>query len=206
MNSIKVNFQKIVDVQKRIGYYFPSVLNNPADLNSIDNTQQKLDLEFSKELIELYLCANGSKESDKPLGLIGLTPAYVFMDLASAENYYSTYIQFGEQFKIWDSGFTPGVKLFPFLEDSSGDCYWLDLNKGTDNYGKIFWTNTYPDSPSYQFNSLTSMFETIAQAYEKGIYFLDPDNLLDKNYDQFGKLAEKLNPGIPFWVNYNQGA
>jgi cell wall assembly regulator SMI1 len=205
MNSITINFQAIVDKQNSMGYYFPSILNQPADTNLIEQTQQKLNLNFSKELIELYSFSNGTSRSENPLGMIGLIPIHIFMDLASAESYYSTSIQIKELFEVRDTGFRPGIKLFPFLEDSSGNCYWVDLNEDTDNYGKIFWTNTYPDSPAYKFNSLTSMFETIAQAYKTDIFFLDPDNYLDEDYDKWGVLAKIINPGIQFWDDYING-
>jgi len=205
MNSITHNFQAIVDKQKKMGYYFPSILKRPADANLIEQTQQKLNLKFSKDLIELYLFANGTSRNENPLGMIGLIPIYIFMDLATAENYYLTSIQFKEQFEVWDTGFMPGGKLFPFLEDSSGNCYWADLNVNTDNYGKIFWTNTYPDSPAYKFDSLTSMFETIAQAYKRDIFFLDPDKYLDQDYNKWGLLAKSINPDIKFWDDYNNG-
>ena len=205
MNSITINFQAIVDNQKSMGYYFPSILNKPADINLIEQTQEKLNLKFSKELIELYSFANGTSRSENPLGMIGLMPIYIFMDLASAEDYYSTSIQFKELFEVWDTGFMPRSKLFPFLEDSSGDCYWADLNENTENYGKVFWTNTYPDSPAYKFNSLTSMFETIAQAYKTDVFFLDADNYLDEDYNKWGILAKSINPGIKFWDDYING-
>lgn len=206
MNSITINFQTIVDKQKSIGYYFPSILNKPADTNLIEQTQQKLGLRFSKELIELYLFANGTTRSEKPLGMIGLIPIHIFMDLQSAENYYLASIQFTEQFEVWDTGLKPGIKLFPFLEDSAGNCYWVDLNEGTDNYGKIFWTNTYPDSPSYTFNTLTSMFESIAIAYKKDVFYLDNDGYLEEKYDEWELIAKSHNPGIQFWDDYINGA
>ena len=205
MNSITVNFQTIVEKQKRIGYDFPKNLNLPASISLIEQTQKRLGLTFSKELIELYLFANGTSRTEKPLGMIGLIPIHIFMDLASAEYYYSTDIEFEDLFEIWDSGFKPRDKLFPFLEDSSGNCYWVDLNESTPNHGKIFWTNTYPDSPAYKFNSLTSMFETIAQAYKSGVFFVDSDGYLDQDYDRWGLVARENNPGIKFWDDYING-
>lgn len=127
------------------------------------------------------------------------------MSLRDAEYYYDNCIQFEDSFKVWDTNYKPGKKLFPFLQDSSGDCYWVDLNEGSDNYNKVFWTNTYPESPAYQFISLRTMFETIAEGYQNNIFYLDEEGYLDLDYDAWGLLCKKLNPDIKYWDDYISG-
>jgi hypothetical protein len=68
--------------------------------------------------------------------------------------------------------------------------YWVDLNDSSPQYGRIYWTSTFPSSPGYAFNSLKAMFETLAEAYEKGIFYLDNDGYLQTNYKELNDCSE----------------
>jgi cell wall assembly regulator SMI1 len=203
--TVTESFEIIVSRQKELGYYFPYILQPPASIDDIKRTEQALGFKLSPELIELYCFANGTSRDENPLGMIGLIPIHIFMNLEEAEEYYNHHIPFEDSFITWDTNYKPGKQLFPFLQDSSGNCYWVDLNEGTENYNRIYWTNSYPDSPAYTFSSLTAMFETIAECYATNIFFLDEDGHLDKDYDQWGLICKKHNPEIQFWNDYNNG-
>jgi hypothetical protein len=96
----------------------------------------------------------------------------------------------------------PGKKLFPFLEDGSGNCYWIDLNKNSPNYNKIYWTNTFGDVPDYRFNSLTNMLHVICECYETGIFEVDEEGYLECDYTKWGEVAQKHNPDLLSWKRY----
>ncbi|RZF62568.1 SMI1/KNR4 family protein [Sphingobacterium corticibacterium] len=98
-------------------------------------------------------------------------------------------MEFPDSFHNWTRDFRPGKQLFPFLEDGAGNCYWVDLNEGTTDYGRIFWTNTFGTDPDYTHESLTDMFEIIAKAYLTGIMFVGEDGYLDCDFDAFDKLS-----------------
>jgi hypothetical protein len=126
--------------------------------------------------------------------------------LSDAEYNYNTPQPFSDlYFTIWGTNYKPGIKIFPFLDDSSGDCYWVDLNESSGNYNKIFWTNTFPDSPAYTFSSVTSMFECIAECYSSEAMFLDEEGYLNCDYKKWGLICEKHNPGLKFWGDYKKG-
>ncbi|HEX7754935.1 MAG TPA: hypothetical protein VF421_06320 [Niabella sp.] len=91
------------------------------------------------------------------------------------------------------------TKLFPFLEDGAGNCYWVDLNSGTRNEGQIFWTNTFGQNPDYLYHSLTNLFYTIAEGYEAGLFSLDAEHYLSLDYDKFDKLSARHNPELLYW-------
>jgi hypothetical protein len=202
MSTIPTYFEQIITKQKKMGYKFPSLLRPPASEQLISEIEHKIGFPLNTELFQLYTCADGTiSDSGLPSGATGLIPIHRFMSLSEAcDRYYFQKLQLGfnELFEEWNSGYKPDKKLFPFLEDGAGNQYWVDLNEGA-NYGKIYWTNTYPASPGYAFNSLTAMFKTITQAYCENVFFLDEDGYLDEDYDRWEEIAAFNNPGLKFW-------
>ncbi|MDP4121306.1 MAG: SMI1/KNR4 family protein [Bacillota bacterium] len=210
MRTIIENFQIVIDRQNLLGYYFPKLLQAPADILSIHHAEESLNLKFNLELYELYEFANGTRVdegSELTLRKIGLIPIHNFLSLEDAVSYYNSIINMNDDtlndfFLNFDTDYKPGFKLFPFLEDNAGNCYWVDLNVGSKNYGKIFWTNTYGEQPDYAFESLTSMFQTIAECYESGIMTVDEEKNLSCDYNQWYRIAKKNNPGLTHWDIY----
>lgn len=212
MRSISENFKIIIDTQNSVEYNFPKLLQPPANPSEIILAENRLDLEFNKELRELYNFANGTKvneDSDLTLGMIGLIPIHTFLNLDDVVDYYNAHIKkdvdsLSDFFLNFDTEYKPGKKLFPFLEDSAGNCYWVDLNENSKNYQKIFWTNTFGDPPDYAFDSLTLMFQTIAECYENGVITVDNEKNLNCDYLKFYRIAKQNNPGSPHWGTYIQ--
>ncbi len=101
-----------------------------------------------------------------------------------------------------DVDFKSALKLFPFLTDGAGNFFWVDLNIGTKNYNRIYWTNTFGEKPDYLYDSLTIMFQVISECYEKGIINVDSEGYLDSDYEKFGKIALHYNPNIDYWKRF----
>ena len=210
MRTIAENFQIIIDKQNSMDYNFPKILQAPANTFQINLAELSLDLKFNLELNELYRFANGTKldeVSELTLGMIGLIPIHTFLNLGEAVRYYNTYIKntdnsLSDFFLNFQTEYRPGKKLFPFIEDSAGNCYWVDLNVDTENYQRIFWTNTFGEEPGYAFNSLTSMFQTIADCYENNVMTVDEEKNLECDYAKFYRIAKQNNPNIKHWDTY----
>jgi hypothetical protein len=210
MRTIAENFQIIIDKQNSFDYNFPKILQAPANTFQINLAESSLDLKFDSELNELYRFANGTnidEDSELTLGMIGLIPIHTFLNLDDAVQYYNAYVKLTDNslsdfFFNFQTEHRPEKKLFPFLEDSAGNCYWVDLNVNTENYQKIFWTNTFGEQPDYAFNSLTSMFQTIAECYENGIMWVDSEKNLECDYARFYRVAKQINPNLKLWDTY----
>jgi hypothetical protein len=200
--SITECFKSIVAKQKSIGYEFPSLLRPGTERSSLAKVEETLGLKFNDELIELYTFADGIKfQEGSVIGKSGIIPIHVFLSNENAINYYKTYITHEDLFTNHDSEKSPGKKLFPFLEDSAGCCHWVDLND-TKNHGKIYWTNSYGESPDYVFSSLTKFFQAIKECYEKEVFFLDEDGYLEQDDEEFARVAMKLDPKIKYWKEF----
>ncbi|TYR31199.1 SMI1/KNR4 family protein [Sphingobacterium phlebotomi] len=190
MGNIVDSFRIILDKQKELNYHFPNIIRPPATSQDIATTERSLSLFFNSELKELYSFADGTEiDTVTPCGLTGLIPIHNFLSLEDATHYYYQSMEFPDSFHNWTRNFRPGNQLFPFLEDGAGNCYWVDLNEGTTDCGRIFWTNTFGTDPDYTYESLTDMFEIIAKAYLTGIMFVGEDGYLDCDFDAFDKLS-----------------
>lgn len=200
--TITESFNGIVAKQKEIGYYFPQILNRPATIEQIEEAESAFGFKLNDELRELYGFADGSIVDGIDSGKAGLMPIQVFLRLGDAVVEYLQGIEIRESFTNFETGYTPGKKLFPFLSDGGGNLYWVDLNEG-ENYGRIYWTNTFGEDPTYHFSSLSNMFNLIHECYAKGIYFLDEDGYLDCDWEGFRKIAAQHEPEIVYWKVYN---
>ncbi len=192
-----------MDKQKMSNNRFYDILNPAAEKHSIDSTEKVLGFEFNSELRELYSYADGTIHRVKRNSLLCLIPFYDFLSLKDATAYFKALKNENEYFYNSEKKYQPGKNLFPFLEADGGDCYWVDLNKGTDNYNRIYWTTTLAQEPDYLFNSLTSMFKTIADSYEKNILFIDQQGIVSCDYSAWGQLAEINNSNLDYWHSYN---
>lgn len=195
-------FNRILEKQKEMGYYFPEIIQPPATNQQIQNTEEKLGFKFNDELIELYSYANGTlTDNNTPCGKTGLIPIHSFLSLEDAIRYYKRRIEQEELFKNLGTNYQPGKNLFPFLEDGAGNCHWVDLNRG-ENYGRIYETNTFGSEPDYLYNSLTSLFQVIYECYAQRIFTLEQEGFLECDYEKFGEVSRKYNPNIEYWTRY----
>ena len=198
-------FKRIEKKQTEIGYYFPTIIRPPATIQQIKKVEEEIELKLNDELIELYLFADGTTIDEvTPCGKTGLIPIHSFLNLQDVISYYNRGFEIDEYFRNLDSGYRPGNKLFPFLEDGAGNCYWVDLN-GTENHGRLYWTNTFGDQPDYLYNSLTTFFQVIDECYQTSVFKLDNEGYLDCDYTKFGVVSKKYNPDIDYWTRYLAG-
>lgn len=200
MKTISESFQTIIAKQNELGYHMPAIVNKPATEQQIAQTEKALNCIFNAELRELYGIANGiHNDYETPSGLTGLIPIHNFLSLAEAIEYYHNSISVEGYFTNHATSFTPGKQLFPFLDDGAGNCYWVDLNSGTENEQKIYWTNTFGQEPDYLYESLTNLFHTIAEGYEQNLFSVDDEGYLDMDYDRFDEISTENNKGLAHW-------
>lgn len=202
LGKIREDIASIIEYQKAMGYYMPNIVQPPATESKIRETEEKLGMKFNPELRELYLTINGVYlDGETPSGKTGIIPIHDLMDLDWSVNYYRdmNWKEYKEMYRI---NYELGEKLFPFINDGAGNCYWVDLNEGTKNYGRIYWTNTFGEEPDYLFNSLNDFFDAILKGYESKVFSLDEEGYLDCDYKKWGQICHEIAPSVEYWKMY----
>jgi len=206
MGTIKENINYIIDYQKRIGYYMPKIVNPPASDKEIKKIEDELGMKFNNELKELFKTLNGIYLDYKTAsGLTGIIPIHDLLDLKRATKYYRSMdwdMHWEFYYDVFETEYKIGEKLFPFIHDGAGNCYWVDLNEGTKNYGRLYWTNTFGEEDGYLFNSVTDFFQAIKNGYEKGIFNLEEEGYLDCDYKKWGEICYELDKSNKYWKDY----
>ncbi|MFY9307770.1 MAG: SMI1/KNR4 family protein [Bacteroidia bacterium] len=130
-----------------------------------------------------------------------MIPINSLIDIDSAI-YYMKEMDWADYKELYEIDYDLGPKLFPFMMDGAGNFHWVDLNNGMENYGKVYWTNTFGESPTYLYNSLTDFFKAILQAYKTNVITIDPEGHLDCDYKTWGEICYKLDSTNKYWQEY----
>ncbi|MBE1605678.1 hypothetical protein [Actinopolymorpha pittospori] len=94
-----------------------------------------------------------------------------------------------------DSRWTPG--WLPLFANGGGDFYVLDLSSPSGSPVRHFRIEE-PEHP-IEFGSLRALLTTLAEAFERGVFFVDPNGYLEMDDVVFGELATELNPDVGWW-------
>jgi cell wall assembly regulator SMI1 len=88
---------------------------------------------------------------------------------------------------------------FPVFADGAGDFYIVPCESTRkDSAGVIGFIHGEPDQP-VEYESLTTMLQTIAACYAQGAFFVDDDGCLEIDDDAHHRIANRFNPEIPEW-------
>jgi len=153
--------------------------------------RSKLDsagLLSTPELETLYGWRNGTA-SDIAASLddIHLFPGFYLLSLEDAVTNYRAFV--GD--RRWASGW------LPVLANGGGDFYVVDLSQAAVGAVRHFWIDE-AEHP-IEFSSLSAMMATVAQGFERGIFYVDPNGYLEMDDLVFGGLATEMNPDVAYW-------
>jgi cell wall assembly regulator SMI1 len=182
--SITQYFYRIIQKQEEIGYDYARFLNAPATKKDIHDAERELGFPLNDELKELYGVANGLNtdlNEVMPSGKIDLIPLQSFANLQCAIRDSKEYLDFAEEMLSKHLGAAPNQKMLLFLYDGAHTQYWVDLNNGSQDYGKVWLIQGYGDPCGIVFQSVTSMFEAICYCYESGLFSVTSDGYLDSD-------------------------
>lgn len=203
MTTIQDTLKNILLKQQEIGYRMLDWLQPPATLDTIQVCEQRVGFLLNEELRDFYLHSNGVILNEDSFDEY-LLPTMRMLSIEEAVEYRLHLNEILETLDYPTDDFRPGTKLFPFLTDESGNHYWVDLNENIpENYGKIYWTNSWGDPDDYKYTSLSSMLKIVHDAYQQNIFGLDTDNWLTCDFQKYRLLAEKNEPMIAYWTRPN---
>ena len=147
-------------------------------------------LAVNSELEQLYDWHGGTSTA----GIAAVDDIHLFPGfyLLSIEDAIANYRAF-----VTDERWTPG--WLPIFANGGGDFYVADLGSAAGSPVCRFRIDEV-EHP-IEFPSLGAMVSTLAQAFEREIFFVDQHGYLDMDDLIFGSLAAKLNPDVAWWAD-----
>ena len=118
---------------------------------------------------------------------IHLVPGFYLLSLADAITNYRAFVADPR----WGTGW------LPVFANGGGDFYVVDLSSHGEGPVRHFGIDA-AEHP-IEFSSLGAMLATVAQGFERGTFFVDPDGYLEMDDLAFGALAAELNPAGEWW-------
>jgi hypothetical protein len=176
----------------RLGRPVASLLQ-PA-LTSAEIAQREAGLPFAltEEVRSLYRWRNGTRaQPGDILGDLWFFPGYYLLSLDEA-------IQVFHERKLapqWRKGW------FPLFADGAGDFFIVPCERrGVDAKPVIGFIHGEPQQ-DVEYLDVTTMIETLLEAYDRGAFFLDCDGSLEVDDDAYARIARQHNPGVAEWEN-----
>ncbi len=144
----------------------------------------------NSELLELYGWHNGTSTAGvAAVGDIQLFPGFYLLSVEDAIVNYRTFVT--------DARWVPG--WLPIFGNGGGDFYIVDLSSAVGD--PVHHFRIEESEHPIEFSSLSAMLSTLAQAFKRGIFFVDPSGYLEMDDFAFGSLAAELNPDVAWWAD-----
>ncbi|WP_248582725.1 SMI1/KNR4 family protein [Nocardioides sp. InS609-2] len=139
------------------------------------------------ELEALYGWRDGTATEGAVLDDIHLFPGFYLLSVEDAVTNYRAFVA--------DSRWTTG--WLPIFANGGGDFYVLDLSSSVASPVRHF--RLEESEHPIEFDSLGALLTTLAEAFERRIFFVDPSGYLEMDDRVFGELAAELNPDAAWW-------
>lgn len=145
-------------------------------------------LPSAAELEALYAWKNGTSTTNcVTLDDIHIFPGFYMLSVEDAIANYKAFVT--------DHRWSPG--WLPVFANGGGDFYIVDLALQGARPVRHFRIDE--SEHPVEFTSLDAMLMTLAAAFERGIFFVDPKGYLEMDDLVFGTLAAELNPDVDWW-------
>jgi hypothetical protein len=147
-----------------------------------------LALAPSTELESLYGWRNGTSTAGvAAVGDVHLFPGFYLLSVEDAIANYRAFVTDSRWRSSW----------LPVFANGGGDFYVLDLGPPLESAVRHFRLDE--SEHPIEFSSLGALLTTLAQAFELGVFFVDPSGYLEMDDLVFGGLAAELNPDVEWW-------
>lgn len=158
----------------------------PAE--TVRSSLAAVDLPPSQELEAVYGWKNGTWTA----GVAAVDDIHLFPGfyLLSLEDALTNYRAFAADPR-W------AVSWLPLFANGGGDFYVLDLSEPAE--GAVRHFRIEESEHPIEFGSLRALLATLAAAFERGVFFVDPSGYLEMDDLAFVGVAAEFNPDIAWW-------
>jgi hypothetical protein len=163
-------------------------LQEGLPVEAVRSSLAAVGLTSSPELEGLYGWKNGTSTAGVgAVDDIHLFPGFYLLSLEDAVANYQAFAT--------DSRWTAG--WLPLFANGGGDFYVLDLSLSAGSPVRHFRIDE--SEHPIEFGSLQALLATLATAFDRGVFFVDPNGYLEMDDLVFGGLAAELNPDVAWW-------
>lgn len=163
-------------------------LQDGVSAGTVRSTLTTVGLQSTSDLEAVYGWRNGtSRDSPASLDDVQLFPGFHLLSLEDAVTNYRVFVT--------DRRWTPG--WLPIFANGGGDFYVADLRPSDAGAVRHFWLGE-AEHP-IEFPSLGAMMTTLAQGFERSIFFVDHRGYLEMDDLAFDALATEMNPDAAYW-------
>jgi hypothetical protein len=186
MNHLTSSLDRIAAALARLGRTVVlNALQPGLPAAFVTSSLASVGLRPTSDVTEFFGWRNGTAEDIADLDGIQVFPGFYLLSLEEALTNYRVFLR-GER---WATGW------LPILANGGGDFYAVDLSGG----GAVhhFWIDEV-EHP-IEFSSLGQMMSTLAEAFERRVFYVDSSGNLEMDDLVFFALAAELNPEVAYW-------
>lgn len=181
------------------GYNIPlnKLLQEGISRDFIDDKIRNTPISFFDELCDLYAWRNGTRfEDGAKMGQTWLFPGGCFLSIEESLRLYR-----GVNRDIdWKD------TMFAVFDSGGGDMYLIDCDEKSPTFKMLIRHNVA--AVDYEvvitaYDSLASLFKTITECYETGVFYFDPSGALQSDFKGQIRIARRNNPQSDLWKLYD---
>lgn len=148
-------------------------------------------LEPPPDLLSVWEWRNGtSAQSGVALGDTWLIPGFYLTSVQEATRTYDALVPN----QRWDPTW------LPFFADGGGDFFVVECSRQASK-GSVRHFRAEESEHPVEYLTVERMFATIAEAFTRGVYFLDGDGYFEVDDAAYAALAAELNPEVGWWTD-----
>jgi hypothetical protein len=189
LNNVSVSLVSIETNLQRLGReVLLRSLRTGLSAEAVRTSLGATGLASTSELEALYAWRNGTSASGGvTLDDIHFFPGFYLLSIEDAITNYRAFVTDTR----WRLGW------LPIFANGGGDFYVLDLGSRSTNPVRHFRIDE--SEHPVEFNSLSALLATLAAAFERGIFVVDPNGYMEMDDLVFNGLAAELNPDVEWW-------
>lgn len=148
-----------------------------------------IGLSTTEEFSELYGWHDGTSLAGvSSLDDIQMFPGFYMLSVDEGASNYRTFADDPR----WKDGW------FPIFGNGGGDFYVAELSPG--GASRIRHFRIDESHHPIEFMSIVDMFRTLAEAFDRHVFYVDSEGYLEMDDLEFAALAAQLNPDVDWWI------
>jgi hypothetical protein len=190
MSQLSADATAILEQLKKLQRPVVELLRPGHSVGVISQKLAACGLEPSRELEELWSWRNGTLVAEGTiLDDLHFFPGFYLMSLEDSVEQYSIMRDDARWSSCW----------LPIFANGGGDFYATVLGRSQEEAAPVVGFVLGADEQDEEYRSIGSMFRTLRDCYEQGVFWLTDDGYLEMDDLKYVAIARIHNPGNSIW-------